>query len=608
MKKNKSYIWIVTFTILSLLKQILAEKIMDISLIAPLPLLVNLIVLGSIYTIVFVCFSKNKIRYLLTVYSIMAILLFSNILHYRYFHMPLSLYSFQAFKQVGAVKSSVFYLFKLTDLILFVDLLIMWPLLNKRIITEGVFTNIKRKAIAYGLTLLILAPIPFVNSGILAGNVHTINQLGTINYHLQDFYGYIFNKSNFNGFDDMALSSDISLGEGKYFGLIEGKNIIAIQVESMHNFVMLNEIDGQPITPVMNSLIEKDSIYFNRYYQQLGRGNTSDAEFVTHNSLYPSMKTYSYKEYEGNEFYTLPIVLQQQGYRNIAFHGNEPDFWNRKNIYPALGFDTFISTDQMEMDEVIGMGISDGSLFKQSISYLEELQQPFYSFYVTLTSHNPFVIPDDLKGLSISGEYKDTVVADYFQSINYFDRMLGEFIEDLKKKDLYDNSVIVIYGDHFGLDIRNEEISQLVSSFLGKPYDFEEFLNVGLIIHIPGSGITETNSTAGGHIDYFPTMLNLLGVEELNGSILGKDILNTDEGFVAHQTYMIRGSFIDNEKVFEFSRDGKFENSRAWRIDNQEPVSLEDCREGYERALREIRGSEYILDNNLSNEINGMNE
>ncbi|KAB3531856.1 LTA synthase family protein [Alkaliphilus serpentinus] len=608
MKKLKPYYWLSAFIILSTIKQVFVEGMMGISLIEPYTLMINLLIFSGLYAIVFVTFKKNKLIHILSVYSLLAIILFSNLIHYRYFHMPLSFYSFQAFKQVGAVKTSVFYLIKLTDALIFLDLIILWPLLfKKRAITEF-FTSKKDRIMAYSLSIVVFAAAPVANNKILNGNTHTINQLGTINYHLQDLYGYIFDQSTFGGYDATVFNSGINLGEGKYHGLIEGRNIITIQVESMHNFVLQREIEGQPITPIMNSLINKDSIYFSRYYQQLGRGNTSDAEFVSNNSLYASMKTYSYKEYEGNELYTLPQVLKEEGYNTIAFHGNEPDFWNRKSIYPSIGFNTYISTDEMEMDEVIGMGISDGSLFKQSLGYLEKLPQPFYSFYVSLTSHNPFIIPEEQRGLTIDGEYKDTIIADYFQSVNYFDRMLGEFIEELKRRDLYDNSVIVIYGDHFALDIRKDNIKELITDYLGKPYDFEEFLNVGLLIHIPGSGITETYTTAGGQIDFFPTMMNLVGVDEIKGNILGKDLINTEEGFVAHQTYMIRGSFIDNEKVFEFSRDGRYENSRAWRIDNHEPVPLEECREGYERALREIRASEYLLDNNLSRQKQNSDE
>lgn len=360
-------------------------------------------------------------------------------------------------------------------------------------------------------------------------------------------------------------------------------------------------MDGKEITPVINNLIKNDTIYFDRYYQQLGRGNTSDAEFVSHNSLYASMRTFSYKEYEGKEFYTLPIALKNKGYSTIAFHGNEPNFWNRKNIYPSQGLDTFISGEELDHSEFHGLGVTDGSVFKQSIEYYKNIKKPFYSFFVTVTSHHPFILPQEFISLDVGPELKGTRLGNYMESVNYFDRVLGEFIEDLKKEGLYENSMIVLYGDHLGLDIREEEIKNQVSDYLGREYRYDDLLNIPLIIHIPGSGVTETISTAGGQIDFFPTMLNLLGIEPESENLMGQDLINAKEGFTAHQTFLTKGSFIDDEKVFQMSRDGRFENSTAWDVRTGEPVDIELCREGYERAIREINISNYIMDTNLNN-------
>lgn len=600
---KKPIICLLGFTILTWVKQLFIENCMEISFVGITTSILNILLMFSIYSFVCILFQRHYIKAMTLLYTILILFMFSDLVHYRYFHMPISIYSFQSAGQVSSIGSSIKALIKAKDLLLFIDIIFLWILAFKIKVTPLQLSK-QKKFIAGILIVVLLSFIPMANKVKLHNEIYTINQLGLVNYHLQDLYNYVFES----GIEEEVLQQHLSLRRNNYmktedrqhFGLIDGKNIIVIQVEALQNFVLNRKVEGQPITPVMNSLIAKDSIYFDRYYQQLGRGNTSDAEFVSHNSVYPSMRTFSYKEFEGNDFYTLPLVLKEKGYQTIVFHGNEPNFWNRKNIYPSLGFDTFISSDEMIKDEIIGMGISDDSVFKQSIPYISKLKSPFYSFYITLTSHSPFLIPEELRGLNIEGELKDTPLEHYFQSINYFDRVLGEFIEDLKKNGIYEDSVIVIYGDHFGVDIRNEKIRNLASSFLGKPYDFEEFLNVGLIIHIPGSGIIERHSIAGGQIDFFPTMLNLLGINEIKGHIFGRDLLNSDEGFVAHQTYMLKGSFIDNEKVFEMSRDGVYENSRAWRIDNHEPVPLKECRENYERALREIHLSDYIMANNLS--------
>jgi len=120
-----------------------------------------------------------------------------------------------------------------------------------------------------------------------------------------------------------------------------------------------------------------------------------------------------------------------------------------------------------------------------------------------------------------------------------------------------------------------------------------------LIIHIPGSGIHETVETTGGQVDFMPTVLNLLGISGENLVMFGHDLLQADSGFAASQTYMLKGSFIDDENVFEMARTGIFEDSKAWDRKTGKPVSIDTCREGYERAIKEIAKCTYLLENDL---------
>lgn len=312
---------------------------------------------------------------------------------------------------------------------------------------------------------------------------------------------------------------------------------------------------------------------------------------------------FSYKAYEGNEFYSLPMALQEEGYSTIAFHGNDGGFWNRENIYPDQGIDEFVSMEDFEADEVIGIGLSDESMFRQSINFLKEQKKPFYALYITLTSHHPFLMEEEHLHLNIEEPYKDTLLDHYLQTVHYLDMQIGLLIELLKEQGLYEDTMLAIYGDHQGLSMLDEDANQLMSSYLGEPYEEDEMFRVPLIIHIPRSGVNKEISTAGGQIDFFPTIANILGIKMDTIMNFGKDLLNTSDGFVAKQMKVTKGSFIDNNVIFIMSSDGIFENSRAWNIHTKEPVDLETCREGYERALIETGLSEYIMQNNLIQKV-----
>ncbi len=259
----------------------------------------------------------------------------------------------------------------------------------------------------------------------------------------------------------------------------------------------------------MNRLIDDNStIYFDNYYQQIGRGNTSDAEFVSNNSLYPSMEDPTYKQYYDNTFYGLPWILRDNGYTAWVFHGYKKEFWNRERAYPNQGFQRFISEEDYDVVESIGFGITDEEFFRQSMDYLKELDSiddnPFYAFIITLTSHTPpFKMPDEYKELDIRAEHEDTILGDYLQSIHYTDKALGQFFKALKEEGLYEDSVIALYGDHFAITGLNESGIELMTDFLEHPYDIDEMFKIPLLIHVPGEDIKETVSQIGSQLDFY---------------------------------------------------------------------------------------------------------
>lgn len=608
LKQNygKSYMWILLFTAITFIKMFIVQGIMEVNSISLWYICINLLLIFGIYTFALVLPDKHRGTGLLVIYGVLSTLIFADLVHFRYFGDIISVYSIYSASQVGAVGDSISSLFSPKDIFIFIDIpILIFIFLKRKIIIKTKLRD--ERILAFVTSIMILFSISYVNGLNVDKTMYTMNQLGLLNYHVHDITQFLkednTETASIKEYFNEKNQKRKNIEDLNAYGIGEGRNIFVIQVEALQNFVINREIEGKPITPVINSLVNNDSFYFDKYFQQLGRGNTSDAEFVSHTSLYPSMRSYSYNEYEDVEFYNLPHALKEKGYSTIAFHGNDPDFWNRKNAYPAQGLDTFISVDELEEDETIGMGISDGSVFRQSMDYYKNLEEPFYSFFVTLTSHHPFIIPENLKTLSLEGEYKGTMLGNYIESIHYFDAMLGEFIEALKEAGLYENSVIALYGDHFGVnikDIEGEETREDTSKFLNREYNYEDAMNVPLIIHVPGSGVGETISTAGGQIDFFPTMLNIMGITPKSNYLMGKDLINAEEGFVAHQTHLLKGSFMDDEKVFSMSRDGKFENSKAWKMYTGESVDLEEAREGYERAIQEINISNYIVDSYLN--------
>ncbi|MDW7671549.1 MAG: LTA synthase family protein [Bacillota bacterium] len=557
--------------------------------------------LAAIFSLIRFLMPIRYMRGYLAVHIILTSLIFINTVYYSHFYTLLPVHSVFLIGQLGGVTDSIAALMRPAYFLYFIDTAILWFLHQRGKLIKNRSTDEKNHVyvLLFLLLTVFLGTAFYQLSQRTEGHLTPAN-LGMLNYHVVDLVRLFMPTPVNPELAEEAVTALVQEEEERQFsGLLKNRNIIVIQAESLQSFVMEHHLAGQEITPVLNRLAAQDSLYFSRFYEQAGWGNTSDAEFVSHNSFYPSTKTFSYRAYQNNTFYTLPMLLRELGYSTMVFHGNDPEFWNRRQAYPGQGIDRYYSSEDFDMTEVIGMGLSDHELFQQSIEWLKQSPDPFYAFYSTLTSHHPFDMPEEMQYLKMPDEYAGTVLAGYLQSVHYLDRQIGEFIDRLQSEGLYENAAIVIYGDHQGLDMRDEAANDLVSRFIRKPYQEDEMFRVPLLIHIPGSGLHEEVTIAGGQIDFFPTISNLMGKPVKPNQVMGKDLLNIQEGFVAKQIHVSEGSFIDNGKIFIMSPEGIYENSRAWMLQTGEPVPLNECRSGYERALAEIALSEYILQNDL---------
>ncbi|SCG81810.1 sulfatase [Proteiniborus sp. DW1] len=605
--QRKYLIELIALLILFFIKALIFSSFIGSGKLSVILSLISLIYIIFAIALTNILKGKKKDIVFVAIYTLVSLIMFADVAYFRYFNQLTSVVVLKQFSQLGTVGESILYVVKPTDILIVADIIpiiIYYIFTRKTKSTYSTFLGRKQSfSIVLGILAILILSIVSVNN--FSENINLSRQ-EFFTYHISDVYNTIFSKEEVRDTDQLLKESiEKTINKEKnFYGVARGKNIITIQVEGLQNFVINREYSGQELTPNLNNLIKENSIYFDKYYQQLGRGNTSDAEFVTHNSLYPAMDGQTYLKYYNNTFYGLPWILKDNGYSTAAFHGYKASFWNRDKAYPYQGFDRYYNGDgdYTIKEPIIGLGINDSEFFSQSTDYIKAMKEPYYAFLVTLSSHHPFEMPDIYKKIKLMEEHEGTLFGNYIQSINYADAALGEFIERLKQEGLYENTIINIYGDHFGLSSIDEENKRIMTEYLGFEYDFDEMMKVPLIIHMPGSDINQRISITGGQIDFLPTVLNLLGVENTKGIMLGQDLVNAKEGFVAQQTYMLKGSYIKENMVFSMSRDGIFKNSRAWNINTREAIDLSKCREDYERAIEMINESNYILKNDLLSE------
>ena len=330
----------------------------------------------------------------------------------------------------------------------------------------------------------------------------------------------------------------------KMYGIAKNRNVIEIHLESFQQDLINLSIKGTDgkehvVTPFLNSLYNNQgtggSVYsYSNFFNQVGQGKTSDAENMLETSTF-GLSTGSLFTKVGSTqtFQAMPAILgQTEGYSSAVFHGNVGSFYNRNATYRQMGYQNFF--DQTFWDDSgtrgTAWGIKDKLLFDDSTQWLEQLQQPFYAKYLTVTNHLPYTMDkEDLDPNFATVNSGDEVVDNYFLTAHYLDQSVQEFFQYLKKSGLYDKSVIVLYGDHYGISGSD---TKAFAPYVGMDpsnltdYDTTMMQRTPFMIDIPGQTNGYTSNEFVGEIDVMPTLEHLLGVPTQNYIQFGQDMFS----------------------------------------------------------------------------------
>lgn len=328
----------------------------------------------------------------------------------------------------------------------------------------------------------------------------------------------------------------------EYFGMAKGRNVIYIHLESFQQFLIdyKLKVDDKEyeVTPFLNSLYHsKETFAFSNVFNQVKAGKTSDAETMIETGLFGLNQGSFMVNYGGtNTQQAAPFILSKNGYNSSAvFHGNAGSFWNRNTAYKQWGYNYFFDASyftKQNSSNSFQYGLNDKYMLKDSIKYLERLQQPFYTKFITVSNHYPYTTSlsgDDL-GFPLA-KTQDETINGYFATANYLDSSIKAFFDYLKESGLYKNSIIILYGDHYGIsNSRNPALAPLLgkNSETWSSYDNAMLQRVPYMVVIPGMDKGGIIDTYGGEIDMLPTLEHLLGIESNKFLQVGQDMLSPE--------------------------------------------------------------------------------
>lgn len=360
--------------------------------------------------------------------------------------------------------------------------------------------------------------------------IYEAEYIGIYNFYFAEFFEVNFLKEERNNLT-LQDENDMNVFLNRYssncyqneFDLLEyckvddftniasGYNIIYLQLESMSDFVINLELNGNEVTPNLNRLVE-EGIYFSNYYTDVGIGNTSDNEFTVNTGLLPDGTSIAFFEYIDQDFQTLAGVLGDNGYETYSFHGNTGVFYDRENVHESmLGYDEHYEIDELNFDEQIYDYLSDNSLLNQTLDFMETYNEPYLIYDILVTSHLPYSNDELIQQIDWGKEFNNTMIGRFLNVTHYVDEAIGNFINNLETEGMLDNTIIIMAADHGG-NISKDELELIFSDMTKLEFRLQS-MKIPLIIYNPTLLGNENIDLVRSPRDISRTIFNLLGID-----------------------------------------------------------------------------------------------
>ncbi|MBB6735049.1 LTA synthase family protein [Cohnella zeiphila] len=557
---------------------------------------------------------------------------FADLVYFRYFKDFISVPVLMQAGQVGELTDSIHTLIHPGDWILFADLpiaaaLAVWSCWyhGRRQRNRDAYPTYRRATrasflvrLALGAALLvagiymIAVPVNQQKNGWATGlfvgnwwNIPIYNVTGLFGFHGYDTYRYAKEhwfgggpsgqqiQEASNWFDERAKLQKQAETE-PMFGAYKGKNVLIIQAEAFQEFLLNQSWNGQEITPNLNKLIGQ-SLYFPNFYHMTSQGRTSDADFLTSCSMHPMPTGSVFIRFADHKFDCTPTILNGEGYDTTVHHAYDGSFWNRTNMYRDMEYNKFYTINDFTNDEPLGWSIGDKSFFRQTVDQLKERgKSPFYAMAITISSHHPFDLPPSVTQFD-SGDFKGTTFGNYLEAAHYVDAAVGELVQELKDAGLWDDTILMFYGDH---DNSLYDMSTY-EKFYGHPLTAQQqdaiVRKVPYFIHFPNDEHAGVNDKAVGQIDTAPTVLQLLGVPVGDNKMMGVSMVSDAQAPVVFRN----GGYTDNSVYYVPSNDGLVQNGSCYAMPSGEKTDISACTAGAEAAKKELEISDLVVEHDL---------
>ena len=556
--KNNTVLFILLIAIT--LNDILVRLFCSLSFLEPSALFFNLFYYFCIFFIL--CIFSPKLKVILSFIFVLinSLYSFAQTMHFSFFKSFFSLKKLTIINELKDVSDEIFtkfemkYLLFLLPILLFVifiklsiknsfkvkfkNIVISIVLISFAIVCRRIYIQ-KYALESDALTIDVLSDSFLYNH--ITSNMQFYEKFGAYEYVIKDAERLksktTVSSDELNEITEFIADSkkEKSSLQGKY----EGKNLILVLCESFGP----QAIDEQ-LTPTLY-MMSTNGTYFTNFYSPLYPSNTCDSEFISQTSQMPSIDYGTTSKDFGQNYYpySLANLFKDMGYSVNSFHSHEKEFYNREQLHSSLGFEYLYDDSDLGI-KVDGIKYShwvdDSELFEKAVEYTD-FSKPFYDFIITCSGH----IPYSSERIEIQDNYQKVInlypsmpkqEAYYYAAQMKLDEGLEKLITLLDQKGELEDTIIIIFGDHYPYGIGDGDSYSDMYGDLENGYDIYK---TPFIIY-DANTIGETKTTLTSTFDIYPTITSLFNLDDTNAYTVGEDAFNdSNDRFVLFSNHSV---------------------------------------------------------------------
>ena len=385
---------------------------------------------------------------------------------------------------------------------------------------------------------------------------------GIYEYTVRNFYITFFKTEKQENSEDIEFLNnsfaDDSNNQNKYTGIFKGKNVIFIQLEGLDNWLLTEET-----TPTLYNMLNNSIVFNNHYSYYNGGGSTFNSEFAVNTGfITPLSYTQNAYTFNKNNFpYSMAHLFKKEGYTVNAFHMNTGEYYSRTTNYKNWGYDNYYGLIDIEnyKDETyrLDRNLILNEKFNNLIFHTDDPDNLFVDYLITYSGHLPFtntkgvckMLYDEDVAKSIeenttktNDEASKEVPTPEFVQMSELecikrqaketDYMFELLLQNLEEKGLIDNTILVVFTDHYLYTIEDKSILDNYKDTSNNLINKTPFF-----IWSKDGKRTNINKVTS-QLNILPTTLNLFGINYNSNNYIGKDALDPNyEGIVFFSDY-----------------------------------------------------------------------